>query len=69
MGRVFKLLQSNKVYSGELSVSVNKFRVDGHIMTKELVGYADSVGILPVDKHAKSLVHPAISTCYQKNNN
>ena len=55
MGRVFKLLQSNKVYSGELSVSVNKFRVDGHIMTKELVGYADSVGILPVDKQQNLL--------------
>ena len=55
MGRVFKLLQSNKVYSGELSVSVNKFRVDGLIMTKELVGYADSVGILPVDKHENLL--------------
>ena len=37
MGRVFQLIQSNKVYSGELSVSVNKFRVNGLIMKKELV--------------------------------
>ena len=55
MGRVFQLIQSNKVYSGELSVSVNKFRVNGLIMKKELVGYADSVGILPVDKHENLL--------------
>ena len=55
MGRVFQLIQSNKVYSGELSVSVNKFRVNGLIMKKELVGYADSVGILPIDKHENLL--------------
>jgi ADP-ribose pyrophosphatase len=55
MGRIFQLIQSNKVYSGELSVSVNKFRVNGLIMKKELVAYADSVGILPVDKHENLL--------------
>jgi ADP-ribose diphosphatase len=56
MGRVFQLIQSNKVYSGELSVNVNKFRVNGLIMKKELVEYADSVGILPVDKHENLLL-------------
>ena len=56
MGRVFQLIRSNKVYSGELSVSVNKFRVNGLIMKKEFVGYADSVGILPVDKHENLLL-------------
>ncbi len=55
MGTVFQLIQSNKVYLGELSVSVNKFRVNGLILKKELVGYADSVGILPVDKHKNLL--------------
>ena len=56
MGRVFQLIQSNKVYSGELSVNVNKFRVNGLIMKKELIEYADSVGILPVDKYENLLL-------------
>ena len=56
MGRVFQLIQSNKVYSGELSVNVNRFRVNGLIMKKEFIEYADSVGILPVDKHENLLL-------------
>ena len=56
MGRVFQLIQSNKVYSGEFSVNVNKFRVNGLIMKKEFIEYADSVGILPVDKHENLLL-------------
>jgi ADP-ribose pyrophosphatase len=55
MGRVFELIQSNKVYSGELSVNVNKFRVNGRIMKKELVEYSNSVGILPVDNQENLL--------------
>ena len=55
MDHAIQLIQSKKVYSGELSVSVNRFRVNGLIMKKELVGYADSVGILPVDKHENFL--------------
>lgn len=50
MGRVLKLLQSNKVYSGELSVIVNKYRANGRVINKELVEHSDSVGIIPVDR-------------------
>jgi ADP-ribose pyrophosphatase len=45
-----QLTEYRKVYSGELSVSINKFLVNGRTISKELVEYADSVGIIPVDK-------------------
>jgi ADP-ribose pyrophosphatase len=46
-----QLTEYRKVYSGELSVSINKFRVNGKSISKELVEYSDSVGIIPVDKY------------------
>ena len=45
-----QLTEYRKVYSGELSVSINKFLVNGKTISKELVEYSDSVGIIPVDK-------------------
>jgi ADP-ribose pyrophosphatase len=45
-----QLTEYRKVYSGELSVSINKFLVNGRTISKELVEYSDSVGIIPVDK-------------------
>jgi ADP-ribose pyrophosphatase len=45
-----ELTEYRKVYSGELSVSINKFRTNGKTISKELVEYSDSVGIIPVDK-------------------
>jgi len=44
-----ELIEYTKVYSGELSVSINKFRANGKTISKELVEYSDSVGIIPVD--------------------
>lgn len=45
-----QLVEHTKIYSGELSISINKFRANGKIIRKELVEYSDSVGIIPVDK-------------------
>jgi ADP-ribose pyrophosphatase len=45
-----QLTEYRKVYSGELSVSINKFLVNGRTISKELVEYSDTVGIIPVDK-------------------
>jgi ADP-ribose pyrophosphatase len=45
-----QLTECRKVYSGELSVSINKFLVNGRTISKELVEYSDTVGIIPVDK-------------------
>lgn len=45
-----QLTEHTKIYSGELSISINKFRANGKIIRKELVEYSDSVGIIPVDK-------------------
>ena len=50
MDTVPELTEYRKVYSGELSVSINKFRANGKTISKELVEYSDSVGIIPVDK-------------------
>ena len=49
MDTVPELIEYTKVYSGELSVSINKFRANGKTISKELVEYSDSVGIIPVD--------------------
>jgi ADP-ribose pyrophosphatase len=45
-----RLIECNKVYTGELSVSINKFLANGKEISKELVEYSDSVGIIPLDK-------------------
>lgn len=45
-----RLIGYKKVYTGELSVSINKFLANGKEISKELVEHSDSIGIIPLDK-------------------
>jgi len=46
--RSIKLLNSNKIYSGKISVRMDEFILEGKTIQKEIVEHSDSVGIIPM---------------------
>ena len=43
-----KLLHSNRVYSGKISVRMDEFILEGKTIQKEIVEHSHSVGIIPI---------------------
>ncbi|HEV3433289.1 MAG TPA: NUDIX hydrolase [Nitrososphaera sp.] len=43
-----RTIQSSRIYSGRISLSKDKFSLNGKIIEKEIVGHQDSVGIVAI---------------------
>lgn len=43
-----KLIKSNGIYSGKISLRKDKFLLNGKIIEKEIVEHQDSIGVVPV---------------------
>ncbi|MFZ0264197.1 MAG: hypothetical protein WAL42_03855, partial [Nitrososphaeraceae archaeon] len=47
-----RLLGSNKIYRGNISVRIDRFQLDKKMIKKEIIEHLPSVGIIPVhDDH------------------
>ena len=46
--RSVRVIGSNRLYSGNINLSKDKFSLNGKIIDKEIVGHQDSVGIVAV---------------------
>jgi ADP-ribose pyrophosphatase len=43
-----RVIESKRVYSGRISLRMDKFSLDGRIIEKEVVVHQNSIGILPI---------------------
>jgi ADP-ribose pyrophosphatase len=43
-----RVIESKRVYSGRISLRMDRFSLDGRIIEKEVVEHQDSIGIVPV---------------------
>ena len=44
------IISSNKLYSGKISLRLDKYHMGNKILEKEIVEHQDSVGIIALDK-------------------
>ena len=50
--RPVDVIHTAKVYSGRISLRIDKFIMNGNIIEKEIVEHSPSVGMIPVDRHS-----------------
>src|ERR687892_1530745 len=48
MNNKVKLMNSQKIYSGNISLRLDKFKLNSKIIEKEIVEHLPSIGIIPV---------------------
>lgn len=50
--RAVDVIRSTKIYSGNISLRIDKFALNGKIVKKEIVEHRPSVGIIPIDSNS-----------------
>jgi ADP-ribose pyrophosphatase len=55
--KVVKILQSRKIYSGDISIRIDKFKLSPKTtIEKEIVEHPPSVGIIPITNHNRNIL-------------